>query len=60
MIQLKVALKTNNTKPCYFQACVRFEEAGKAEEVLEKAKAANEDKIIINNCEVEVRVLEGM
>ena len=39
---------------------MRFEEAGKAEEVLEKAKAANEDKIIINNCEVEVRVLEGM
>lgn len=49
-----VDFDTGDTK-----ACVRFEEAGKAEEVLEKAKAANEDKIIINNCEVEVRVLEG-
>lgn len=49
-----VDFDTGDTK-----ACVRFEEAGKAEEVLEKAKAANEDKIVINNCEVEVRVLEG-
>lgn len=40
------------------KACVRFEEA-KAEEALEKAKAANDGKIIINSCEVEVRVLEG-
>lgn len=49
-----VDFDTGDTK-----ACVRFEEGGKAEEVLEKAKAANEDKIVINNCEVEVRVLEG-
>lgn len=41
------------------KAVVRFEEAGKAEEVLEKAKAANDNKIVINNAEVEVRVLEG-
>ncbi|XP_076088294.1 lupus La protein homolog [Mytilus galloprovincialis] len=49
-----VDFDTGDTK-----ACVRFEEAGKAEDVLEKAKAANEDKIVINNCELEVRVLEG-
>lgn len=41
------------------EGCVRFEEGTKASDVLEKAKAANDDKIIVRENELTVRVLEG-
>ncbi|XP_072033516.1 lupus La protein homolog [Amphiura filiformis] len=41
------------------EGCVRFDEETKAASVIEKAKAANDDKLIVREKEMTVRVLEG-